>query len=202
MHFCNMDAYYHMAAQGDADALNQLYKDFSNKANIIIRLVISSDGNFAGIPADFYDLVDKVFFKTLAEYDSNRGSFATFVDYVMKKRLGPRVKALLIDKANTYAPLDITLEDFSPVDAIADPDQLPMRKEIAIDNFKVRISSKNKNRSNLQKLRDRILRYQFEGRSLKEIAETLCLTKSELRTILRKMQEEDVGIINLKLELK
>ena len=65
MHFSKMDAYYYLATQGDSEALKTLYKEFLQKAAKLTYNCLKSCSNYSGNPDDFWDFVDKMFFRML-----------------------------------------------------------------------------------------------------------------------------------------
>ena len=200
MHFSDLDAYFHMATQGDTEAFTTLYNEINEKARKQIRLIKNSV-NFTGNSIDFTELIDRMFFKILNEFDSDRGTFSSFVEFVLSNRFAARVKTVFANNSSTYASLNNAFEDTTPIEALSDPNQVSMRDDIAINQFKYRIASKGRSRSNLQRLRDKIVILQYAGYSNIEICKLLKMSYSQLRTHLIHIKKHE-DVINLKLELK
>lgn len=201
MHFIKLDAYYHLATQGDREALKFLYKDFFNKAKLIAKSCISSYTNYSGNPDDFWVLIDKMFFRMLNDYDSTKGTFASYVEYVSCKKLAAEIASTLALEVSNYAYICTDIEEYFGIENLPDPDQIPMQTDIAMEKFKYVISSKNRNKTNFERIRDKILLLQYSGFSNVEICEHLNITYSQLRTHLKNIQDDRV-VINLKMELK
>ena len=200
MHFSELDAYYHIATQGDSEAFNVLYKEFHHKAKNLVNL-IKNTGNYTGNSVDFDDLIDKIFYRILNEYDPERGTFSAYVEYVLGNRFSANVRSIFITNQATYAPLEEVIEDLPPLETLPDPNQIPMSDDIAINQFKLRISSKGKSRSFSNRMRDRIVILQYAGYKNTEICEILNITYSQLRTHLTYIKNHE-DVVNLKLELK
>jgi Fic family protein len=86
-------------------------------------------------------------------------------------------------------------------DVLADPDQQPMHKEIAHNNFKLKISSPNNHKRKDKRIIDKILLLQYAGYKNKEICKHLKMTYAQLRRYLDKMKNDD-ELINFKIDLK
>ena len=201
MHCQNLDAYFHMAAQGNKDAYGVLYEEFRNRAFKIIRIAISQMSNLTGNPADFSEIVDEMFFKIINEYDWERGSFSNYVEYALNHRLIFKVQNELIEYANQYAIFAEEFEDNTVIECLADPNQRTIQSEVAVNNFKAYISSKDRSKTLKDRKRDKILLMQYLGYTYSEICKELKLTIGELRGYIKKIQEDE-DIINFKLELK
>lgn len=201
MHFSNIDAYFHMAAKGNREAYEKLYFLFTKKANRIIKIILSSNQNYTGIPEDFSEYVDKYFFKTLAEYDSERGSFSHFADYVLSMRFASKIQKAVINELTTYVSLDDEFDGNDPMECIEDPNQINLHTESVIENFKYELASNSKKISNETRIHRRILMMQYAGYTDIEIAKYLKMTPGELRGYIKRIHRSD-DMINLKLELK
>ena len=201
MHFCKLDAYFRVAAQGNDEAYLKLYDEFRLRAKNTIITTINQNPNFAGNPEDFMDLIDKLFFSAINDYDAERGSFSGFVDYILTKRLANKVQNEIYAQLNTYAPLDKSFDGHSPIELIADPSQKPITSDIAVKNFRAQISSPAIHKTKVAKIKDRILLLQYAGYSIREICHELNLTMGQLRGYLKKIKEDD-EIENFNLEMK
>ena len=129
MHFSKLDAYYHLATHGDSEVYDSLYKEFTSKANNLISAIIKNYSFYSGIPADFSDLIDKIFFRVLKEYDMNRSSFSSYVEFVFNTRLANNATSIILDSMNDFKLLDDMFEEQNFIDAAADPNQIPIRGE-------------------------------------------------------------------------
>ena len=202
MHFSNMDAYFHLASHGDEQALSLLYKEFVNKAEASIRLLGSNYSKNRIFPEDFCDYIDFLFFKILSEYDNERGSFSRYIEFVLSTRLRTKVMEAIMEDKPVYMNCDDSDDGtINPIEIIKDPNEVPMLSNIVIDNFKATIASPNKNRTNSERTRNKVLMMQIAGYNNSEICRKLNLTPGELRGIIHRM-DEDEEMINLKLELK
>lgn len=200
MHFSEINAFFHMASQGDTEAFEQLYNLFTRRAKFIIRTTIETSSNFSGIPDDFSDLIDKIFFGAINDYEAERGPFHVYCDYMISKRLSNIVKQKVYDDQTFRADIEYSDDDLI-IDRIADPDSSNLLNDIVVDDFRLSISSPNKYKTRDRRLRDKVLVLQLAGYSSKEICETLKITYSAYRWLMDKLKE-DSELINLKLDLK
>lgn len=201
MHFTKLDAYFYMAAQGDQEAFDYLYKEFYFRARHTIRVLLGNQPNYPGNPEDFEDLIDSYFCSVVNNFDPIRRTFSSYMDYVCKVRLTNQVKDIIIRFIQKTAELEPFFDEITPVEAIQDPNQIPMTSDIAINGFKYKIASPRKDKTNLQRIRDKIILLQYAGYSNLEICKHLHMTYSQLRTHLSHIKEQR-DIINLKLDLK
>lgn len=196
-----IDAYFYMATKGDKRAYENLYSDFVKRAKKVIRTVCHISTKFSGIPEDFSDLIDKYFFQILNEYDSERGSFSNFVDYILTKRFFYNVQTLFIERMNNSFSLDDEFDGSKSIELVEDPSQTSIQSDIMLNNFKQRIASSNRYRTQEERTQNKILMLQYAGYSNYEIAKQLKMTIGELRGFLKKIRSDN-DIVNLKLELK
>lgn len=201
MHLSRLDAYFHVASHGDKDAFEELYQIFKTKALNYVYQAFHKIQKSSGNPRDFQDYIDTLFFKTINEYDCDRGPFSTYVEYVFTQRLLPKVQSILVDNLNKQTSLDEYFDDSKSIELIADPNAEEPGKQIAIANMKLRMSSRNNRMSNLNKLRNKILLMIYAGYSNIEICKELHLTLGQLRGHLAKLKKDE-QIINFNLEMK
>ena len=201
MHFTKLDAYFYMAAQGDPEAFEYLYEEFSVRAKNMIKIILSLSPNYARNPEDFYYLIDNDFCYVLNTYYPEKGYFSNYVDYFCKTRFAGRIKELLVDEVTNLADFDKNLDQMTSIERMPDPNQIPMSSELAISNFKYKIATPRKDKTNLQRITDKIILLQYAGFSNAEICKHLKMTYSQLRTVLSRIHEQR-DIINLKLDLK
>ena len=200
MHFSEINAFFHLASQGDQEAYEQLYWLFVRRAKFIIRSTIELSSNFSGNPYDFSDLIDKLFFEAINNYEAERGQFCVYCDYLISKRLANVVKQTLYDDQIYRADMEYS-DDDQFMDRLADPDSNNMLSEIVIDDFKYKIASPNKHKSKERRIRDKVLMLQLAGYSNKEICQKMNMTYSSLRWLVDKARDDE-DLINLKLDLK
>ena len=201
MHYPKLDAYFHVAAHGNKEAYQKLYAEFKKRAETCIQVTVSQMANFIGNPVDFTDLIDILFFKVINEYDIKRGTFSNYVDYIFSHRLVFKVQEILISYANQIADVDRMLDDSKAIEALSDPNQRTIPDEIAIKDFKARISSPNKNKKFVERITDKVMTLQYMGFTNKEIRQLLKLTNSQLRTHIERIRN-DKKVVNFKLEMK
>ena len=201
MHLSHLDAYFHAASHGDKEAFEELYQMFRKRALNYVLVALHEIQKYTGISKDFLDYIDSLFFKTINDYDLDRGTFSNYVDYVFKTRLIPKIQKMVVDNINRYVSLDESFDDNKAVELLADPDALPISKQIAKDNVQLRMSSNNKRISNTDRLRNKIMLYEYAGYSKVEICKELGITIGELRGHLSKLKEDD-EMINFNLEMK
>ena len=154
----------------------------------------------SGNPIDFSDLIDSLFFKLINEYNFDRGSFSNFMEYTFSHRLTSKVQSVAFAYQNQIAAIGSN-NDFQTIETLADPTQRTIQEEIALNNFKKRISTPNRNKTIADRTIDRILAMQYVGLSAKEICEILKLTPAKYRTYIKKIQDDN-RVINFKLEMK
>lgn len=196
-----LDAYFYLSSQGDKEALEKLYDKFVSSAYTYIRLAICSVPNSHVNPKEFSNLVDNLFFKILNEFDTSRGYFSVYVDYVLSLRLMNKIKAILIERSINNITRSVTPDELDLLDNLSDPDEAELSKTVALNNFRYKISSNNNHKSAEKRTRDRILLLQYAGYTQKEICKKLNITLGVLRGYLSRMKNDD-DLINLKLELK
>ena len=191
-----------MAAHGDSKAFDELYIVFLKKCKIIIRNSINLYSNFPVNSVDFHELIDKTFMRLLADYDCQKGSFSTFLEYVLENRFASKVKEMLFEYCSTYAPefeLDGTAK---PIEQFQDPNQIHPYVDTLLQNFKFKMASSNRHPKNSRRRKRRnVLLMLYAGYSPTEIAKLLNMTLSQVRT-LQKSIKDDEEMNNLKLELK
>jgi len=202
MHFSNLDAYFHLASQGDQEAYKILYEEFVNKAKYVLRSTLRNSLNIPVIPDDFSDYIDSLFFKAINEYDPERGSFSWYVDYLINRRMEDQaIKAIVRNKVD-YDYLDYEeLMETDCADYLPDPDQKSMSEYLAVENFKYKLASPKEHRTRKEKLEDKIMLLQYAGYKNVEIAKKFNMTINELRGHLKNIQKDE-KIVKLKLELK
>ena len=190
-----------MAAQGNKDAFDELYGQIVNRSTEIIYLELHKIPNLTGNLDDFSDYIDYLFFKIVGEYDSDRGAFSAYVDYVLNHRVAFKVQKDIIDGLSLYTSLDRSFDDLKSIELLADPNQKPIPQDIAIKNFRYKLASANKPLNVKQRMRNKILLLQFAGYTYDEICKELHITKGELRGHIKKIKEDD-ELINFNLEMK
>lgn len=196
-----IDAFFHMASYGDKEAYSQLYKEFVKRANTIINSTIKTYSQFKGIAHDFCDVIDDLFFKAINEFGPEKGSFSSFVDYLLSRRLLPLVKKEVSDIQTYIADIDFDDEEVKTIDLLPDPNQSKMADEIAVKNFKQTIASPNSHKTQAQRTRDKVLLLQYAGYKNTEICKILNITYAQLRRISDKAKKDE-DISNIKLDLK
>ena len=202
MHCQSLDAYFYLATKGDDYAYYKLYEGFVSWCNFAIRSVVQKTSNFQGFSEDFSDIIDNLFFKTIRDHDDEKGSFTFFANYIIKTRLLPKVLdvvALIQNKCSDIDPLLNNNHSFE--DVLPDPNQKSIHHEIAINDFKCKISSPNNHKSKDNRVIDKILLLQYAGFKNAEICSYLNCTYSQLRRYLEKIKNDDV-LINFKINLK
>lgn len=191
-----------MAVRRDKYAYAKLYDGFVSWCYFSIKSIVENSSNFLGFPEDFSDIIDDLFFKSLREYDEERGTYTFFVSYVIKTRLIPKVLDIVVLIQNKCADIDSLLNDNrSFEDVMADPNQKPIHQEIALNDFKYKISSPGNKKSKDNKVIDRILLLQYAGYKNSEICKYLKCTYSQLRRYLEKIKNDD-NLNNFKINLK
>lgn len=202
MHYQSLDAYFHLAAKGDKYAYHQLYEGFVSWCHFSIKSSIQKTSNFIGFSEDFSDIIDILFFKTIRDYDEERGSFTFFASYTIKTRLIPKVLDAVAIIQNKCSDIDQLLNNNHTFeDVLADPNQKPILHEIVTNDFKCKISSPGTRKSKDNKVIDRILLLQYAGFKNSEMCKHLKCTYSQLRRYLEKIKKDDY-LINFKIELK
>ncbi len=202
MHYQSLDAYFYLAAKGDEYAYYHLYEGFVSWCHFSIKSSIQKTSNFTGFSEDFSDIIDILFFKTIRDYDEERGSFTFFASYTIKTRLIPKVLDAIAIIQNKHSDIDPLLNNNHTFeDVLADPNQKSILEEIIMNDFKCKISSPGTRKSKDNKEIDRILLLQFGGFKNSEICKHLKCTYSQLRRYLEKIKKDDY-LINFKIELK
>jgi len=201
MHKNDINKFFHMATHGDKEAYKLLYKEFVNRANLVVLNTVKNNSNFSGFPGDFCDLIDDLFFKAINEYEPEKRSFSSYVDYLFSHRLANAVRSEIHDIESYIADVDYEDENIKSIELLSDPQQPTLQNEIAMNNFKVLVASPNKHKSKDRRLRDKVLTFKYAGYNNQEICNKLNLSYSQLRRILVKAEDDD-DIANIKLDLK
>ena len=198
----DIDRYFHMATHGDNEAYKLLYKEFVNRANIVIHNTIKTNSKFTGIPADFCDVIDDLFFQAINEFEQEKKSFSAYVDYLFSHRLVGAVKTEIHRIQSYMTDVDYTDdEEVKSIELLSDPTQPSIQNELVLEDFKQTIASPNKHKPKNKRIRDKVLILQYAGFKNNEICKALKITYPQLRRILMKM-EKDEEITNIKLDLK
>ena len=200
MHHAEIDACFHLAAHGNKEAYQKLFNEFRRRAETRINIIVSQTTILSGNPIDFSELIDSLFFKLINEYNYDRGSFSNFMEYTFSHRLTSKVQSVVFAYQNQIAAIGNN-NDFQTIETLADPTQRTIQEEIALKNFKTRISSPNRNKKLVDRTMDKILAMQYAGLSTKEICERLNLSPARYRNYIKKIQDDD-RVINFKLEMK
>ena len=201
MSFANLDAYFHLASQGDTEAFEILYKEFVIRAKYTIKTTITTSTNYVNYPVDFSELIDEFFFKALNEFEPERGTFTQFCDYILTRRLFSRVKRKIYENQLLYADVSLENEEVDAVELLSDPNETSIISDIALTKFKYQIASPNIHRTSEQRLRDKILLLQYAGYQITDICKILKIPYSSLRREIEKFRTDE-ELINLKLDLK
>ena len=201
MHSSDLDVFFHLASQGDKDAYGMLYQKFIERANSVIFTTLRGSSNYKSITEDFCVLIDELFFKAINEYAEEKGLFSSFADWILARRLVPQVKKYINDMQTYVTNIDYEDEDIDCIELLADKDHNSMASDIAMNDFKLKIASRNKHRSREERLKDRILLLQYAGYPNTEICKLLNLTYSTLRRLSRDIKTDE-DIANIKLDLK
>lgn len=188
MHFSRLDAFFHVASQGSNEAYQLLYNEFLYRARIKINQTTSESLKFTGFSEDFLQFIDELFISILNDYDGTKGSFTYFADYVLNLRIPPKVAAAALKRSITYQVKndegkDMDIEDF------ADPNQNTMVYDVAIEDFKHRISSPSRNTSNETRLKNKIAMMRYAGYKKTEICKILKISDGTLRRYLKLMNK-------------
>ena len=200
MRFSNWDAYFHMAAHGDKEAYQFLYKQFANKAKYIIRIALKEYTNLVVNPEDFCEFIDYLFLRIINEYDFNRGAFRKYCDYVMTVRIRNEILRRISEYSNQTFFFGVPDEE-QMIEQLPDPNQVPIQREVTIDSMKAYISSPLRKKSKEDRIKTKILLLHYAGYKQVEMCKELKMTLGELRGYLKKIQEDE-DIINFNLEMK
>ena len=202
MHFSDLDAYFHMAAHGNQEAYQFLYKEFFSKAERALKSAGYNLTKYPGIHGDFVDLTDNEFLNCLNDYDSEKGNFSHFFDFILTARVVPEAIELICRWATKK--IDLDYEEAEMVMAEKETPQSYSKKRTdsyAISNFRLRMSSSAQRLSNEERLERKFLLLTYAGCKAGEIKKKMKITDSQYRTLLQKVRDGE-EITKLKLELK
>lgn len=200
MHFSKLDAFFHVASQGSREAYQYLYSEFIYRAKIKINQLVNNNLKFTGFSEDFHQYLDELFLDALNDFDGTKGSFTYFIDYVLNLRLPPKV-AVEMRKRYKICQLKNENGEYMDIECLEDPNQNSISKDIAIEEFKYRISSPNRNSSNYDRLQNKIAMMKYAGYTKAEILEKLRISDTLFRRCLKQIQNNKDNI-DFKLELK
>lgn len=202
MHYQSLDAYFYLATKGDEYAYYKLYEGFVSWCHFAIKSIVEKTSNFQGFPEDFTEIIDNIFFKTLRDHDEEKGSFTFFANYIIKTRLLPKVLDVVALIQNNSSDIDSLLNNNHTFeDVLADPNQKSIHQEIALNDFKYKISSPSNRKSKDDRVIDKILLLQYAGFKNSEICSHLKCTYAQLRRYIEKIKNNDT-LINFKINLK
>lgn len=201
MQFSKLDAYFHLSAHGDKKTFVLLYKSFASRCEKFVRHIVRQIVNLPGIPVDFAEMIDDLFFKIINEYDFSRGSFSYYVEYVLNIRFSVKLQRVVISVQNSLAFEFFDEKELPLVESTADPNQMPIVSDIAIDNFRAYIASPKRFKRKEDKIKNDVILLLYAGLSNLEICKKLDLTRGEFRGYMKRINE-DQSIENLKLDLK
>lgn len=202
MHFSNLDAYFHMAAHGDQEAYQLLYKEFRSRAEQVIKNSGFNLAKYPGIRGDFDELTDREFLHCMNDYDSEKGTFSHYVEYILGTRVLREAQEIIFKW--TTKTVDLDYDEAELVMAERETPQSyseKMTNEYAVRDFRLRISSSTRHISNEERLERRLLILLYAGCKASEIREKLKISEGKYRILLEKVKESE-DITKLKLELK
>lgn len=197
----NMDSLFHMATHGNKEAFNQLYIQFVNRANRLVKSIIRKDTNFKGFSEDFCDFIDDLFFVAINEHIPQQGSFSSFTNFLLNTRLRHVVLKHIIDVKRYTQEISYDDSEDNEIENIADPDQVPFVDQITLDDFGLYIASPSHHKSVYQRRRDKIIALSYAGYKRTEICKIMKLPYTVVRGILEKARD-DKELSNIKLDLK
>ena len=201
MSFNILDRLFHMASHGNKEAEAKLYEEFVKQANMVIAGVIKNNTNFRGFSGDFCDIIDELYFKATNQYEGERGSFSTFVNWLFNSRLKNAVLKEIIDIKSYTKTFSCDDEEYNEIENIPDSESLSISNQIALDNFELRISSRDKHNTSKERTKRRVLLLYYAGYSLTEISKILKIPYTTLKRILDAAIDDD-NLSNINFDLK
>lgn len=202
MHFTNLDACYYLASIGNKEAYNLLYECFVFKAKMEVAINGYDLRKNSEFSANFDDLVNELFFKTINSYSEEKGSFSNYCTYCFRTRLVNEIAKVWSELNQEYSDADLNDSECAlTANEIMDPDYPSIRHDIEIANFRYRISSCNRNATPKKRIVNKVVLMIYAGFKAGEIMKTLKLSKSQYRSIMQRIKKDD-DIANLKLEMK
>lgn len=201
MHTNDIDAFFHMASHGDKEAYKTLYGLFVERANKLVTATIKRNSNFRGFPGDFCGLIDELFLKAINDYETEKGTFSTFVNWLLDRRLRNAVLQEIIEIQAYTKTIDYADIDYDEIETLPDSDSMIITDQIALNDFKLKISTPNVHKTQDERQRDRVLLLNYAGYKMVEISQILNLSYSTVKRILDKAKEDE-DLYNIKLDLK
>ena len=190
MHFSRLDAFFHVASQGSHEAYQLLYNEFIYRAKIKVNQIADYSLKFTGFSEDFMQFIDELFFDALNNYESTKGSFTYFADYVLNLRLPPKVMTEMQKRNRAYQVRNEEGEDMD-IEDFADPYQMTVSDEVEIEDFRQRISSPSRNISNEKRLQNKIAMMKYAGYKNIEIARSLNMDENTLRKHIKAIKRNE-----------
>lgn len=201
MHTNDIDAFFHMASHGDKEAYKTLYGLFVERANKLVTATIKRNSNFRGFPGDFCGLIDELFLKAINDYETEKGTFSTFVNWLLDRRLRNAVLQEIIEIQAYTKTIDYADIDYDEIETLPDSDSMIITDQIALNDFKLKISTPNVHKTQDERQRDRVLLLNYAGYKMVEISQILNMSYSTVKRILDKAREDE-DLYNIKLDLK
>ena len=191
-----------MASHGDSEAYDTLFKEFYSRAETLATYSGLKLSKYTGISAEFHEVVEKMFFKILNEYDKDKGTFGHYAEFCLGQRL-PQKIAIIVGRWNEDDS-DIDLDEAERKNAETtslEYASAEMRRNIQFRKLKLKIGSPNASVKPKQKLQRKVALMVYAGYRPIEIKQKLHLSESKYRTIIENLKKDE-DIINLKLEMK
>ena len=201
MHTNDIDAFFHMASHGDKEAYKTLYGLFVERANKLVTATIKRNSNFRGFPGDFCGLIDELFLKAINDYETEKGTFSTFVNWLLDRRLKNAVLQEIIEIQAYTKTIDYEDINYDEIEALPDSESMIITDQIALKDFKLKISTPNVHKTQDERQRDRVLLLNYAGYKIVEISQILNMAYSTVKRILDKAKEDE-DLYNIKLDLK
>lgn len=202
MRFSNLDAFYHVAAKGNQEVYNLLYKEFQSLSIKAIDRSMLASMKSTEIHDDFLDYIDTLFLKTINDYDESKGTFSHFCDYIINHKIVMKINEVVGQNKNFHFSLDdIVADDKTFNDIMCDADAPSIQDELVFEKFKFMISSPKRNLTKEKRLANKIMEYRYYGYNDKEICKILKVTPGVFRGIVKRLNDDE-EVNNFKLELK
>ena len=202
MAFSRLDAFFHMASQGDKESFSILYNTFYKKCTYAIKETTRNITKYAENPIDFAEKIDSLFFRTINEYEIERGPFRYYVEYVIFMRFIPYVKDKTMLVSLNEETGKLIYEEFElGLDDMEDRDSPTIQEAIALDKFRFQIASPIRTKSNSKRLNDKVMLLLLGGCTNSEICRQLKISRGKLRQAMDSLKK-DQDLLNLKLEIK
>lgn len=189
-------------AKSNAGYFKELTKELIEMGKKMAISIIQKNGLRYITVDDVEDYILDIIWYIYANYDEKETSFSEFSKYVMYKRLVSKMIDSYVARSMVIGSLDDVTDDGTPIlELIEDTNLKHIPDDISFDEAHLKICSPKSSDSNTQRTKKRVYNLINAGYSSKEIKKFLKINESQLRYLL-KLINEDIKNVQNKIDCK